>query len=472
MSEKKLAVLIATYNRPQYLKRCLESVAAADLSQVRTIMIVDDHSTDRETINLINDFELPQVELIKAFSPENRSIKYSLQLGFDLLFLTHTVCTNLDGDAIVSPDAFNRLIAMQKRFTGRITTGFNCRTKNKDGSERHVVVEEKKDYNTKKSVGGINMIFNSMVYAEIVKPALAKSLKNKLNWDHQACLTSVNGYGRDIICLKPSVVQHIGVESSMGHSAGGEPPDIADDFVKGPIEMGPVGDCIKTIKKYFTPAKQSFTKYGEPKLELSNVTLVGADCIDIKRLLSAADKCMEKIEFRDVHLFSSISYDDPRVTKCRHIPTKEDYSQFIMKEMPGHILTTHMLIIQHDGYILNPAAWDPAWLEYDYIGAPWEWYADGMQVGNGGFSLRSKKLMDIIADTPDFIPVNDHLNLHKEEDHCIARIYRKRLESEFGIKFAPLEIARKFSIEGYRSANKTWTNEFGFHGLGLTNVKP
>ena len=79
--------------------------------------------------------------------------------------------------------------------------------------------------------------------------------------------------------------------------------------------------------------------------------------------------------------------------------------------------------------------------------------------------------MDVVANDPKLIPVSDGLNTYKEEDHCICRIYRKYLEDTYDIKIAPLEVARKFSIEGWRSDNKTWSGEFGFHGNGLTNVK-
>ena len=57
-----------------------------------------------------------------------------------------------------------------------------------------------------------------------------------------------------------------------------------------------------------------------------------------------------------------------------------------------------MLIIQHDGFILNHKAWDNEFLNYDYIGAPVYWMGNKLiEVGNGGFSLRSKKLLKIIA---------------------------------------------------------------------------
>lgn len=469
----KVSLIVTCYNRPQYLKRCLESIKNSNHEALQTILLVDDFSSNKETIDLINDFDIPGIEIIKAFSKTNLSIKGSLLFGCNVLYNNTDLFINLDSDAIVAKDFFNRLIELKKKFPGNLVTGFNCLTKNKDGSTRHHVTSEGKGWNKKKTVGGINLCFNKSQYTEWVRPALEKCLKKGGNWDQTACLISFDGYGKEVVCAVPSVCQHIGIESSMGHAAGGEPPDVADDFFYSrQADDQPTKENLwKSFEGEVVGDKFNITKV-DGKLQLRNVSLVGADCVNLDRLLKAADISMQHIEFGAVQLFSSIKSNDSRVCPIEKIRTKEDYSHFIMKVMPRAIQTDFMLIIQHDGYVLNPLAWDPAWLEWDYIGAPWEWYSDGMQVGNGGFSLRSKKLMDIIADTPDFIPVNDHLNLHKEEDHCIARIYRKRLESEFGIKFAPLEVARKFSIEGYRSANKTWTNEFGFHGYGLTNIKP
>lgn len=67
------------------------------------------------------------------------------------------------------------------------------------------------------------------------------------------------------------------------------------------------------------------------------------------------------------------------------IKSKEEYSRYCIKELHKQVQTDFMLVIQWDGYVLNANAWNPEWLKYDWIGAPWEWYTDGMQVGNGGF---------------------------------------------------------------------------------------
>lgn len=87
----------------------------------------------------------------------------------------------------------------------------------------------------------------------------------------------------------------------------------------------------------------------------------------------------------------------------------------MIKELNKYIETSYVLIIQYDGFILNPDAWTDEFLEYDYIGAPW-WYTDDCNVGNGGFSLRSKKLLEILANDDSILETHP-------EDHHICRTY-------------------------------------------------
>lgn len=444
----KTGLIITTFNRPGYLKQCLESVSRADLSQINTVLIVDDCSADPETRRLIDDFDLDDIELIKCYSKENRSIKGSLLFGYDVLFNTCDVVINLDADAIVRVDFIKVLLALKQQFPDNIVCGFNTTVKN-----RNPIIEEFDNYFKKKYASGINMVINKIQYDSYTRPALVMCLEKGGNWDFETSKLHEKD-GKAVIVSKPSVIQHIGVEiSSMGHISKSEPPDVATDFISN--------EDLWMFEKAFY------------KLDLRNVTLIGADCVDIDRLIRAANKSCEEIKFGDVKLLSSFHSIDSRVVPIRHLAVKGDYSDFMMKELYNFIDTDFILVIQHDGYVLNPSAWDNEWLNYDYIGAPFEWYTDGMNVGNGGFSLRSKKLHKILHDDPDIVPINEPgVTIHKEEDHCICRLYRKLLENRYGIKFAPIEVARKFSIEGWRSENRTWTNEFGFHGSLLTNIKP
>jgi hypothetical protein len=78
-----------------------------------------------------------------------------------------------------------------------------------------------------------------------------------------------------------------------------------------------------------------------------------------------------------------------------------------------------------------------------------------MNVGNGGFSLRSKRLLESTA-RADFTIIGS-----LSEDELICRVHRSRLEAAFGIRFADEPAADEFSYE--RSLPEVPT--FGFHGL-------
>jgi hypothetical protein len=135
------------------------------------------------------------------------------------------------------------------------------------------------------------------------------------------------------------------------------------------------------------------------------------------------------------------------------IRSHQEYSRFLVKSLANHISTSHVLIVQWDGYIITPSAWADEFLEYDYIGATWEFHKDDFRVGNGGFSLRSKRLLEALQDP--------EISEYHPEDEIICRRYRPFLEQRYGIRFAPESLARRFSFE--TSIPKELP--FGFHAL-------
>ena len=195
-------------------------------------------------------------------------------------------------------------------------------------------------------------------------------------------------------------------------------------------------------------------------LKLKNITLLGVDCIDLVRLKVARDICVKKIEFGAVKLLTSIESDEKDVIKIGKIGSLEAYSEFMIKKLYDYVDTEFVLIFQHDGFILSADNWRVEFLNYDYIGAPWiGYYKENPQynVGNGGFSLRSKRLLNILAN-------DENIKLGQPEDAIISRQFRKYLESK-GIKYAPEEIASKFAIPDIMNGDLPWTDQFGFHYL-------
>lgn len=211
---------------------------------------------------------------------------------------------------------------------------------------------------------------------------------------------------------------------------------------------------------------------------LPEVTLIGIDCLNIERLQLALDISCQEILFDSVKLLTSLPTDDPRAVAIKPITSIETYSRFCLLDLHQYVDTPYVLIVQHDGFILNPAAWQDSFLEYDYIGAPiligdWavlkhqvpETLVGTLVVGNGGFSLRSKELLTLTAK----LGHEGNFVLNEPEDWIMCYTERTRLEAA-GIRFAPVSLAEAFSFEGRSHEYYNYTNSFGFHSFRWTNI--
>ena len=190
------------------------------------------------------------------------------------------------------------------------------------------------------------------------------------------------------------------------------------------------------------------------KIDLRAVSLV---CVETRRshlAVQAMQRCRRQADFAECLLLSPHAPGLPVAIRHVRIPdiaSVAQYSAFMVKQLGAYFSADHALVVQWDGFITDASRWDPNFLDYDYIGAPWP--DQPMAVGNGGFSLRSRRLVEALQkiDTPQTHP----------EDHVICGRYRPELESRFGIRFAPLDVARRFSWEAVEPAQPT----FGLHGF-------
>lgn len=142
-----------------------------------------------------------------------------------------------------------------------------------------------------------------------------------------------------------------------------------------------------------------------------------------------------------------------------------EYSQFVVYCLASFIDTEYALIVQDDGWALDAKNWRDEWFSYDYIGAPTPsalhhdtWYKqygwenlpqdELLIVQNGGFSLRSRALME--APTKHGVVMRPHLFRYAEnllnEDVQLCCFMRKELEAH-GLRFAPMQEARLFAFE-------------------------
>lgn len=197
-----------------------------------------------------------------------------------------------------------------------------------------------------------------------------------------------------------------------------------------------------------------------PVLDLPDVTLCCVDTRSVPQALYALRQCMAQARFGRV-LFLGPKPDasqgqPPDGVDWITIPTLtgiQDYNRIMLCELAAHIRTSHVLIVQWDGFVTHPELWRQDFLSVDYIGPPWYHGGHPGLVGNGGFSLRSKRLLDTVASLED-------LDTVEPEDRVICVQRRDELEREHGIRFAPLEMAQDFGCEygAYRPS-------FGFHGM-------
>jgi hypothetical protein len=161
------------------------------------------------------------------------------------------------------------------------------------------------------------------------------------------------------------------------------------------------------------------------------------------------------VKFAKVILFTDLERVDTRQADIEYVqapPIKstKDYSLFLLQGIEPHVQTSHALVIQWDSFIIHPELWRDDFLQYDYVGPVWPHHPE-TPVGNGGFSLRSKRLLEVIRQ-PEFLPKHP-------EDYCIVADNKVLLESQ-NIKIASREIAERFAVE-----RSSWHEAFGFHGF-------
>lgn len=164
------------------------------------------------------------------------------------------------------------------------------------------------------------------------------------------------------------------------------------------------------------------------------------------------------------------------------------YSMFIIHFLKSYITTDYILIVQDDGWVLNGKNWNDEFFNYDYIGAPchaayvndevinnfgWLNFNNPVVIQNGGLSLRSKKLLDILSNFSQFYDFSKSVP-ECNEDVLITGLNRDVLEKN-GIKFAPIDLAKYFSIEFFAPIlhdNLLVSQIFGIHGNIRKLTKP
>ena len=193
------------------------------------------------------------------------------------------------------------------------------------------------------------------------------------------------------------------------------------------------------------------------RLPLAQVTLCAIDTRAPALAAQSLLQSMAQVDFGRVCLFTNgwlpaVVLPGVEIIDIEPIRSGIDYSRFVMRVLPAYIRTSHVLVTQWDGFVRNAQAWTDEFLVHDYIGAVWADAPEDRCVGNGGFSLRSRRFLAAGQDS--------RITEEHPEDLVLCRTRRDFLRDVHGVSFAPPQLARRFAFENESPRGIT----FGFHG--------
>jgi hypothetical protein len=194
-----------------------------------------------------------------------------------------------------------------------------------------------------------------------------------------------------------------------------------------------------------------------PRPRLPTVTLCAVDTRSPGLAAQSLQHSMAQADFGRCVLFTqgwqaAAPLPGIEVVEIDPITSGAGYSHFVLRRLPALIDTSHVLITQWDGFVVDGNAWTDAFLEVDYIGAVWHDQPAGINVGNGGFSLRSQRCLQAGLDA--------RITEEHPEDAMLCRTHRAWLERDLGLRFATPELAGRFAFENVAPRGPC----FGFHG--------
>lgn len=193
-------------------------------------------------------------------------------------------------------------------------------------------------------------------------------------------------------------------------------------------------------------------------LRLGNTTLIAITTKDYLMQKYAISRCLSCCVFKNVVVFTDKPELFPEASEhviIAKMSCSADVSihNIITMTQNRHLYGDYTLNIHADSWIINPSAWTDDFYNCDYIGARWP----TGEVGNDGFSFKSKKFWDEL----NLLQFDPRVECCHPADVMVSRRYRKHFEDR-GLKWASLEIADKFSVE---MDEMPFDHSFGFHGL-------
>ena len=122
-------------------------------------------------------------------------------------------------------------------------------------------------------------------------------------------------------------------------------------------------------------------RLNDPMLDLSAVTLCCVDTAEPRAgAARAGNASRREIRFaRSVLVTDALPAGLPSpagidVARIEPLASRDAYSPLRAQGTGARLATPHVLLVQWDGYVVNPQAWETAFLDCDYLGAKWFWF--------------------------------------------------------------------------------------------------
>ena len=231
-------------------------------------------------------------------------------------------------------------------------------------------------------------------------------------------------------------------------------------------------------------------------LKLDNVTLVMIDTLDdycdksnirIATMSRVLPKILEEVEFGDIISINPFNKNSNLIDKQieQKIWNRNNseihginwYCEFVVSKLPYMVKTDYYLIMQWDGFIIDPHNWSDDFYKFDYLGG-------GHTLLNGGFSLRKTETMrNIVENGNPQILANNGVS---SEDHLYSSYFefpfefnKPKYNLPFYIEWPGNKIINEFCCQMiYNDKNKSqidynfgWRlNSFGWHRSGHLGI--
>ena len=217
----KVALLVRSYNRPNYLRDTLDSLLRADIDLCCERLIYDDCSSDPEVTRVLTDptrVNVPGKEFTVIRGSVNIGCKQSYIVALDKLKSYDFICT-VDNDVHVKPNFISKMTSTYNDAYALYGTNTMLLTGFDPSNTHRNCVETYQTFYRKRSCGGVSFFFHKSFKSFVVS-----AWGINLDW---GVVQLMDKYQFPIVCTRPGVVQHIGAH---GLNSSGQRFDHDDMF--------------------------------------------------------------------------------------------------------------------------------------------------------------------------------------------------------------------------------------------------